>query len=162
MNLILKLVAGMTVGILLGLFAPDWTVRGLLTVTEAIGQLIKFTVPLIILFYIASGIASLPRNSGRLLGRTVAFSYGSTLVAGVLAYLVAAAVLPVLAPTAAAAGQSGELKPFFSVAVPPLIGVTSALVAAFVFGTGISALNTTALTIADSGELSRMMLRTSS
>jgi Na+/H+-dicarboxylate symporter len=145
MNLILKLLAGMTAGILLGLFAPDWTVRGLLTVTEAIGQLIKFTVPLIILFYIASGIASLPRNSGRLLGRTVAFAYGSTLVAGVLAFLVAAAVLPALAPAGGAAGQGGELKPYFSLAMPPLFDVTSALVAAFVFGTGISALNAGAL-----------------
>jgi Na+/H+-dicarboxylate symporter len=145
MMLILKLLAGMTAGILLGLFAPDWSVRGLVTLTEAIGQLIKFTVPLIILFYITSGIASLPRNSGRLLGRTVAFSYGSTLLAGVLAFLVAATVLPALAPTAGPAGQSAELKPYFTLAVPPLVGVTSALVAAFVFGTGVSALNATGL-----------------
>ncbi|HRI82775.1 MAG TPA: cation:dicarboxylase symporter family transporter, partial [Opitutaceae bacterium] len=93
MNLILKLLAGMAAGILLGFFAPVWSVRGLLTVTEIVGQLIKFTIPLIILFYITSGIASLPRNSGRLLGRTVGFAYGSTLAAGILAFLVAAVLL---------------------------------------------------------------------
>ncbi|MCW5548858.1 MAG: dicarboxylate/amino acid:cation symporter [Opitutaceae bacterium] len=140
MNLILKLLAGMVAGILLGLFAPAWPVRTLLTVTEIVGQLIKFTIPLIILFYITSGIASLPRDSGKLLGRTVGFAYGSTLVAGILAFLAAAVLLPVFSPAAGATGQGAALTPWFTLAVPPLFGVISALVAAFVFGTGISAL----------------------
>ncbi len=140
MNLILKLLAGMVAGILLGLFAPAWPVRTLLTVTEVVGQLIKFTIPLIILFYITSGIASLPRDSGKLLGRTVGFAYGSTLVAGILAFLAAAVLLPVFSPAAGATGQGAALTPWFTLAVPPLFGVISALVAAFVFGTGISAL----------------------
>jgi Na+/H+-dicarboxylate symporter len=140
MNLILKLLAGMVAGILLGLFAPAWPVRTLLTVTEIVGQLIKFTIPLIILFYITSGIASLPRDSGKLLGRTVGFAYGSTLVAGILAFLAAAVLLPLFSPAAGATGQGAALTPWFTLAVPPLFGVISALVAAFVFGTGISAL----------------------
>lgn len=140
MNLILKLAAGMLVGIVLGSFAPDWSVRTLLTISEIVGQLIKFTIPLIILFYITSGIASLPRDSGKLLSRTVGFAYGSTLIAGILAYLIAVAALPVITPTAGAVGQEAALAPYFKLAVPPLFGVISALVAAFVFGTGISAL----------------------
>ncbi|MEY3773947.1 MAG: hypothetical protein RLZZ129_727 [Verrucomicrobiota bacterium] len=145
MNLILKLLAGMAAGILLGFFAPVWSVRGLLTVTEIVGQLIKFTIPLIILFYITSGIASLPRNSGRLLGRTVGFAYGSTLAAGILAFLVAAVLLPMFSPAAGATGQGAAPAPWFTLAVPPLFGVISALVAAFVFGTGISALRAATL-----------------
>jgi Na+/H+-dicarboxylate symporter len=141
MKIILKLVAGMVAGILLGFYAPDWAVRTLLTAHDLIGQLIKFTIPLIILFYITSGIASLPRNSGQLLGRTVACSYGSTLLAGLLAFLVAGVVLPLLAPTAGEVGrESGALTSFFTLEVPPLFGVISALVAAFIFGLGISAL----------------------
>jgi Na+/H+-dicarboxylate symporter len=141
MKIILKLVAGMVAGILLGFYAPDWAVRTLLTAHDLIGQLIKFTIPLIILFYITSGIASLPRNSGQLLGRTVAFAYGSTLLAGLLAFLVAGVVLPLLAPTAGEVGrESGALGSFFTLQVPPLFGVISALVAAFIFGLGISAL----------------------
>ena len=140
MKIILKLLAGMIAGILIGLYTPDWTIRSLLTVYEAIGQLIKFTIPLIILFYITNGIASLPSNSCKLLGRTVAFSYGSTLLAGILAFLVASVVLPMLAPVAAEVGhESMAHTAFIKLEVPPLFGVISGLVAAFIFGIGISA-----------------------
>jgi Na+/H+-dicarboxylate symporter len=140
MKIILKLIVGMAAGILIGLYSPDWTIRTLLTVYEAIGQLIKFTIPLIILFYITNGIASLPSGSGKLLGRTVGFAYGSTLLAGTLAFLVASVALPMLAPQAAEAGhETAAHVGFFSLEIPPLFGVISALVAAFVFGIGISA-----------------------
>ncbi len=146
MKIILKLVVGMVAGILLGFYAPDWAIRTLLTAYELIGQLIKFTIPLIIFFYIASGIASLPRNSGRLLGRTVGFAYGSTLLAGVLAFLIASFALPMLAPAAGEAGhETAVVAAFFKLDIPPLFGVISALVAAFIFGIGISALRTDAL-----------------
>jgi Na+/H+-dicarboxylate symporter len=145
MKIILKLLAGMALGILLGLLAPAGIIRFLLTITEIVGQLIKFTIPLIILFYITSGIASLPRGSGKLLGRTVGLAYGSTLTAGILAFLVAAALLPVFSPAAGATGSGAALTPFFNLSIPPLFGVISALVAAFVFGTGISALQAATL-----------------
>ena len=38
---------------------------------------------------IMSGIASLPKNSGKLLGKTVALSYCSTILAGLFAFTVA-------------------------------------------------------------------------
>lgn len=140
MKIILKLVAGMLAGLLIGFYAPDWGVRTLLTVHELIGQLIKFTIPLIILFYITEGIASLPRDSGKLLGRTIGFAYGSTITAGVLAFLIASVALPLLAPAAGEAGrESATLTAFFKLEIPPLLGVITALVAAFVFGIGISA-----------------------
>jgi Na+/H+-dicarboxylate symporter len=140
MKMILKLIVGMIAGIVLGLYSPDWTVRTLLTISEVIGQLIKFTIPLIILFYITNGIASLPRNSGRLLGRTVGFAYGSTIIAGTLAYFVGIVVLPILSPEVKeVAHESVKLGSFFSIQITPLFGVISALVAAFIFGIGISA-----------------------
>ncbi len=140
MKIILKLIAGMIVGILIGLYSPDWSIRSLLTISGAIGQLIKFTIPLIILFYITNGIASLPSNSGKLLGRTVMFAYGSTIIAGTLAFLVASVALPMLAPVASEVGkESATHASFISLEIPPLFGVISALVAAFIFGIGISA-----------------------
>lgn len=146
MKIILKLFVGMTVGILIGFYAPDAAIRGLLTVYGAIGQLIKFTIPLIILFYITNGIASLPSGSGKLLGLTVAFSYGSTIIVGILAYLVACIVLPLISPQLAEAGhEAAALSSYFTLEVPPLLDVISALVAAFVFGIGISAYNSTML-----------------
>ena len=72
MKLVLKLIAGIVAGILVGLFAPEWITRLLVTFKVLFGELLFFTVPLLILFYITSGIAGLPRNSGALLGRTLA------------------------------------------------------------------------------------------
>ena len=85
----LNLIAGILAGLLLGLYAPEWVARVLFTAKTVIGQLITFTIPLIILFFIMSGIASLPKNSGKLLGKTVALSYCSTILAGLFAFTVA-------------------------------------------------------------------------
>lgn len=146
MKLILKLITGILVGILLGFFAPDAIIRVLLTVKLFGGQLIGFTIPLIILFYITSGIASLPKNSGSLLGKTVALSYGSTIIAGSLAFLVASMVIAGLPePAAAATDASEKLTSFISLEIPPLFGVMTALATAFLFGLGISITNSSQL-----------------
>ncbi|MGF1738211.1 dicarboxylate/amino acid:cation symporter [Photobacterium satsumensis] len=139
MKLILKLIAGILIGILLGFFAPDAIIRVLLTIKLLGGQLIGFTIPLIILFYITSGIASLPKNSGSLLGKTVALSYGSTIIAGSLAFIVASTVIGSMAePVTATADSAAKLTSFIAIEVPPLFGVMTALATAFLFGLGIS------------------------
>ncbi len=141
MKLISKLLAGIAFGIMLGLLAPAWMTQILLTFKELFGQLLFFTIPLLILFYITSGIAGLPRNSGRLLGRTLGTAYTSTIVAGTLAFLAASVVVPMLAPSAAvtAAGNDAGLSPYFVMEIPPVLGIMSALAMAFIFGLGIAA-----------------------
>ncbi len=153
MKLILKLIAGILVGILLGFYAPDGVIRLLLTIKQLGGQLIGFTIPLIILFYITSGIASLPKNSGSLLSKTVALSYGSTIIAGSLAFIVASIVIAGLPePTAATANASDTLTSFMTIEIPPLFGVMTALATAFLFGMGISITNSNGLRkLADEG-----------
>lgn len=147
MNLVLKLVTGIVAGILIGLYAPEFMVQLVYTIQSFIGQLIKFTIPLIILFYIASGIASLPQGSGALLGKTVGLAYGSTIIAGILAFIVASNVLPGLISGNAieAAGEGEKLKSFLEISIPPLFDVMTALALAFIFGIGISAINATSL-----------------
>ena len=147
MNLVLKLIAGIVAGMLIGLYGPDVIVQSLFTVQTLIGQLIKFTIPLIILFYIASGIASLPQGSGSLLGKTVGLAYGSTIIAGMLAFLVASTVLPSLVSgNALETVQEGEkLKGFIELSIPPMFEVMTALALAFILGIGISAINATSL-----------------
>lgn len=147
MSLIIKLIAGILSGLLIGLFAPDVLARLLLTFKMLFGQLISFTIPLLILFFITSGIASLPQKSGKLLGKTIGLAYASTLVAGIVAFLVASTFIPMLASpaTQVAAEEGSKLAPFVTLQISPLFGVTSALVAAFVFGIGISALQVRAL-----------------
>ena len=141
MKLIVKLIAGIVLGILIGLYAPTWITQLLLTFKGLFGQLLFFTIPLLILFFITSGIAGLPRDSGRLLGGTLGLAYASTIVAGVLAFLAAAAIVPLLSAGAAPVNANpGEvLEPLIRIEIPPLLGIMSALAAAFIFGLGITA-----------------------
>ncbi|MGL5799927.1 MAG: cation:dicarboxylate symporter family transporter, partial [Plesiomonas sp.] len=140
MKLILRLLAGIAFGVLCGLFAPDFLIRVLITAKVLISQMIGFTIPLLILFFVTSGIASLPKNSGKLLGKTVGLAYASTVGAGLLAYLASVEVMPTLLSHA---GQLAEpvrtLDPLMTLQIPPVMGVMSALVLAFVFGLGIVA-----------------------
>lgn len=153
MKLILKLIAGIVAGILVGLYIPLTGVELLYTVKELIGQLISFTIPLIILFFIASGIAGLPKGSGHLLGKTVGFAYGSTIIAGTLAFLLVTAVIPFLSGGISfEAGAVTEIGSFIDLEIPPLMGVMTALVTAFVFGIGMSQLGLETLkTVSDQG-----------
>ncbi|AMQ43872.1 dicarboxylate/amino acid:cation symporter [Aeromonas veronii] len=153
MKLVLKLIAGILAGLLLGLYAPEWVARVLFTAKTVIGQLITFTIPLIILFFIMSGIASLPKNSGKLLGKTVALSYCSTILAGLFAFTVASHLIPQFTTAAESTTATAiKLASYVNLEIPPLFGVMSALAAAFVFGIGISATQATDLRrVADQG-----------
>ncbi|HHQ4708171.1 TPA: dicarboxylate/amino acid:cation symporter [Aeromonas veronii] len=153
MKLVLKLIAGILAGLLLGLYAPEWVARVLFTAKTVIGQLITFTIPLIILFFIMSGIASLPKNSGKLLGKTVALSYCSTILAGLFAFTVASHLIPQFTTAAEPTTTTAiKLASYVNLEIPPLFGVMSALAAAFVFGIGISATQATDLRrVADQG-----------
>ena len=139
MNLIIKLLCGIFAGILMGMFAPEVIVQALITAKYLVSQLIKFTIPLLILFYVTSGIASLPKNSGKLLSKTVGLAYLSTLGAGILAFLVAKSLFPALL---SGAGQLPEaetvLTPFLELQIPPIMNIMTALTVAFIFGLGIS------------------------
>lgn len=139
MKLIIKLLCGIILGILLGMVAPDVIIKGLITAKVFISQLIKFTIPLLILFYVTSGIANLPRNSGKLLGKTVGLAYLSTLGAGLFAFTVAEHLFPALL---SGAGDMPEVKtvlaPFIELKIPPVMNIMTALTIAFMFGLGIS------------------------
>ncbi|WP_445769094.1 dicarboxylate/amino acid:cation symporter [Rheinheimera sp.] len=140
MALIIKLIAGIVLGMLCGLYAPHWLTQLLLTFKALFGQLLFFIIPLLILFFITSGIAALPRNSGKLLGRTLGIAYLSTIVAGVLAFVIASIVVPMLTTASAAttAANGVNLTPFVEMNIPPVFNVMTALALAFVFGLGIA------------------------
>ncbi|CAM3709844.1 dicarboxylate/amino acid:cation symporter [Parendozoicomonas haliclonae] len=139
MKLIIRLVLGVAAGILAGLYGPEFLIKLLVTFKTAFGQFLGFTVPLIILFYITSGIGSLTKGSGRILGVTLLLAYLSTICAGLVAYTVSSGLLPDLVPKLAANLDSGEeILPWLVIELAPLMDVGTALVLAFMFGMGIS------------------------
>ncbi len=139
-GLLPRLVIGIVSGILIGLFLPEWTGRILYTFTHFFGEFLGFVVPLIIVGFIAAGIAELGARACRLLAGTAGLAYASTLAAGIVAYFIAIAVIPMLI----AHGDAGDpdaagLAPYIQISFPPIMGVMTALVTAFVFGLGINA-----------------------
>ncbi len=140
MQLVLKLIAGILAGVLIGLYGPEFIVRLALTAETIIGQLIKFTIPLIILFFITSGIASLPKGSESVLGKTIGLAYGSTIVAGLVAYGLVSGLLPrwVSGAQISSTSVEPELGSFIDIAIPAPLEVMTALVLSFVMGVGIS------------------------
>ncbi|WP_164667249.1 dicarboxylate/amino acid:cation symporter [Virgibacillus doumboii] len=139
MKLIGKLLLGIVSGIIIGLIAPDFLSRGIVTFKEIFGQFLGFTIPLIIIFFIVSGIASFGKESGKMLGITSAVAYSSSILAGTLAFIVALIVIPMLVGNGGgSAEETGGFKPFFELTIDPAMGVMTALVLSFVFGVGIT------------------------
>jgi len=138
MKLVGKLALGIIIGILIGLVSPELLTKIIVTFKELFGQFLGFVIPLIIIFFIVSGIASLGKESGKMLGLTSLVAYSSTVLAGILAFFVAVLVIPRLTSSGGSASEAEALEPLFSLEIDPIVGVMTALVAAFVFGIGIT------------------------
>jgi len=137
MKLVLRLLLGIIFGTLMGLYLPTNMIRALLTIQAFFATFIGFAIPFIILLYITHGIAGLGHKSGRILGVTVGMTYLSTLGAGLLAYFVGIEVVPLFTQKAMILSQATELSPYFTLSIPPLMSVVTALAMAFIFGIGI-------------------------
>ncbi|MDY7223761.1 dicarboxylate/amino acid:cation symporter [Halalkalibacterium halodurans] len=145
MKLILKLLAGIIVGIIVGLLGVDWITRIFLTVEVILGQFIRFMIPLIILFFIASGVTKLGNGSGKMVGLTVGTAYVSTLLAGTLAFFVASFVMPYVAKDGGVPEEGASLASFIDFEIAPIMGVVTALVLAFAFGISMTMLKSDTL-----------------
>jgi Na+/H+-dicarboxylate symporter len=143
-----KIAIAIIAGVGIGMISPEWIVRIFLTFNGIFSQFLGFAIPLIILGLVTTAIADIGKGAGRMLMLTVAIAYGSTILAGITAYLTGAAVFPsMIAPATSLASISSteELTPYFSINIPPMMNVMTALVLAFVVGLGLAALKTDAL-----------------
>lgn len=146
-GLLPRVVLAIALGIGCGLLLPDWAVRIVLTFNDLFGQLLGFVIPLLILGLVAPGIADLGRGAGRLLALTAVLAYAFTLVSGFGTYFVGRALFPRLLEGASAAlpEASAALTPYFTLEMPPVMGVMSALILAFVLGLGMASIRSVAL-----------------
>ena len=143
-----KIVIAIIAGVGIGLISPEWIIRIFLTFNGIFSQFLGFAIPLIILGLVTTAIADLGKGAGRMLLLTVAIAYGSTVLAGTLSYLTGAAIFPsIIDPSSSleAITSAKELDPYFSVNIPPLMNVMTALVLAFLLGLGLAAIKTDAL-----------------
>lgn len=142
-GLLPRIVLAIVLGVLIGSVAPEALVRVFATFTGIFGGFLNFIVPLIILGFIAPGIAKLGKGSGKLLGLATAVAYISTITAGVLAFAVASTVLPNLMTGGSLNNLDDPANAlatsFIELEIPQLFGVMSALILAFLLGIGMAA-----------------------
>lgn len=138
--LLARVLIAVVLGIVLGLFLPDWAVRIFATIRSIFAQYLAFCIPLIILGLIVSGISGLGIKSGKMLLLTVFLAYGSTLFSGFMTYFSCEKVFPWLLKdlSIVVPPKASELAPYFTMEIPPAMGVMTALVLAFVLGIGIA------------------------
>lgn len=147
-GLLPRILLAIAAGIACGFFFPDWLTRIALTFNSIFGNFLGFIIPLLILGLVAPGIADLGRNAGRLLAITAALAWLFTLISGFGTYFTGTAVLPSLLDGSQfnESGVGAEaLTPYFTVEMPPLMGVMTALILAFVLGLGMAYIHSSRL-----------------
>ncbi|WP_296704380.1 dicarboxylate/amino acid:cation symporter [Algoriphagus sp.] len=142
-NLLFKVFVAIVLGIVFGLFLPESINRIFATFNSFFGQFLNFAIPLIILGLIMPSISDLGKGAGKLLLITAAIAYGSTLFSGFMSYFTSSTIFPSLLSSyvneATEITETGkDLEPYFSITIPAVIDVMSALVLAFVIGLGLS------------------------
>ena len=144
LGLVPKLIIGIILGILIGSFCPEIVCRIVVTASGLFSTFLKFVIPMMILAYVTMGIADLSQGAGKLLAITAGLSYGSTLIAGSCAFLVAITLFPsfmdasALEQIAATAGNS--VASLFSISVTPILDTLAAVLLAFILGLSLSAM----------------------
>lgn len=141
LGLLPKILLAIILGIVIGSFSPEWLVKVFATFSGLFGNFLGFAIPLIIIGFIAPGIGELGKGAGRLLGLTTGVAYISTIVAGLLAFFVATLLFPHILEVGGLVNEYANpeealLAPYFTVDMPPVVGVMTALLLAFTFGLG--------------------------
>ncbi len=148
MSLLVKILIAIVLGIIVGLFSPEWLVRSFMVINSIFSNFLGFIIPLLIIGLIAPGIANLGSKAGKLLIITIAIAYISTLAFAFVTYFICNAVYPLLiekGSMSAAVDAGSGFQAFFTIPMPAIIGVTSALIFSFVLGFGLSAISSTKL-----------------
>ena len=148
LGLLPKIIVAIALGILCGLWLPVGIVRVFSTFNSIFSEFLTFVIPLIILGLVAPAIADIGKGAGKMLLLTVAMAYGFTLLAGVISYGISVSSFPALIDTRInfeAEAQAVSPEPFFTISMPPLMNVMTALILAFVIGLGIAYIQGTRL-----------------
>lgn len=137
-----KLLAGVVIGILIGLGLNSTDGSALtksilnivVTLKYILNQLISFCIPLIIIGFIAPSITKMGNNASKLLLLAVAIAYTSSLGAALFSADAGYALIPHLSIAANVDGLKELPKEVFELSIPQIMPVMSALVFSIMVG----------------------------
>ncbi len=135
-NLLFKILIAIGLGIIAGQFFPVWLGRLFATFNAIFSQLLGFLIPLIIVGFVAPAISDIGHKAGKMLLATAALAYAATTISGFMSFAVGNTFFPRLISPRNLQAMDGahDLSPFFTVEIPPLMSVMTALVLAFTLG----------------------------
>ena len=137
-----KLLVGVILGIVIGLLlnSTDGSavsmaiLNVIVTLKYVLGQIISFTVPLIIIGFIAPSITKLGSNASRMLGIALCAAYASSIGAALFSTLAGYGLIPHLSIATEVAGLKELPSVVFELNIPQIMPVMSALVFSVMVG----------------------------
>ena len=147
-GLLPRILIAIVVGILIGYVSPLWFARTASTFNAIFSQFLGFMIPMIIVGFVAPAIADIGSRAGKLLVVTAAIAYFATYMAGLLSYFTGSLTFPSLigGEEGMALAENGlKVLPYFTVEIPALMSVMTALVLSFMLGLGMAFIHGTAL-----------------
>lgn len=147
-GLLPRIIIAILLGIAIGTFFPAPLVRLFVTFNSIFSEFLNFSIPLIIVGLVTVAIADIGKGAGRMLLITALIAYGATLFSGFLSYFTGVTIFPSLIESGVPLDEVSEsqgILPYFSIAIPPLMNVMTALILAFTLGLGLASLHSDAL-----------------
>lgn len=137
-SLIIKLIAGIVVGALLGFVINEQIMTVIVSLRHICGQVIFFIVPLVIVGFITPAIIKLGQQASRILITAVALAYFSSLGAALFSTAAGYSIIPHLSIATTAQNLLAQPDMVFKLDIPPIMSVMTALVLALTFGLAIA------------------------
>ena len=142
-GLLPRIIIAIILGIAIGTIFPAPLVRIFVTFNGIFSEFLNFSIPLIIVGLVTIAIADIGKGAGKMLLITALIAYGATLFSGFLSYFTGVTIFPSLIDTGVPLEEVSEVQgivPYFSVSIPPLMNVMTALILAFTLGLGLASL----------------------
>lgn len=146
--LLARIIIAIVLGILLGNVLPLPVVRFFSTFNSIFSNFLQFLIPLIIIGLVTPAIAEIGKGAGKLLLITALIAYGDTVFSGLFSYFTSSNVFPSLIQNQHhldALTEAPKVLPFFTINIPPMVDVMTALVFSFTLGLGMAFFNSTIL-----------------
>ena len=133
-----RLLAGVIIGILVGLVANETFMNIVVTAKQLLGELITFCVPLIVLGFIAPSITKLGKNASRMLMVALILAYVSSVGAAFVSMIAGFNIIPHLSIVSTAEGLKELPEVIFELSIPQIMSVMSALVFSVLVGLAVT------------------------
>ena len=133
-----RLLAGVIIGILVGLVANETFMNIVVTAKQLLGELITFCVPLIVIGFIAPSITRLGKNASRMLMVALILAYVSSIGAALVSMVAGFNIIPHLSIVSTAEGLKELPEVIFELSIPQIMRVMSALVFSVLIGLAVT------------------------